>query len=100
MLIDAESLDESSTIEGDFVTVGAGMAGLALGRQLADAGHDVTILESGGERPDARTQALYQGRATLRAAGNAMRDVSDFMTGGRRRASCVIAGTVNERPAA
>jgi choline dehydrogenase-like flavoprotein len=85
MLIDAESLEEPGAIEAGVVIVGGGMAGLALARQLADAGHEVAVLESGGERPDPRTQAMYEGRATLRAARNDTRDVSDFMSASRQR---------------
>ena len=85
MLIDAEQLDDRSIIEADVVIIGGGLAGLALARQLADAGIDIAVLESGGEKPDARTQSLYEGRATLGAPGNATRDVSDYLLASRQR---------------
>ncbi len=85
MLIDAEALEDGAIIEGRFVIVGGGIAGLALARQLADVGHEVTILESGGEAPEPRVQALYAGHASLGAPGNATRDVSDFLISSRQR---------------
>jgi choline dehydrogenase-like flavoprotein len=92
MLIDAEGLAENTVIEGGFVIVGGGVAGLALARQLAGSGEDVAILESGGEQPDSRVQALYEGRATLSAPGNDTRDISEFMANSRRR---YLGGTGN-----
>ena len=43
--------------------VGAGPAGVVVALELARKGHDVLLVESGGERPDSRTQAL--GDATI-----------------------------------
>ena len=85
MLIDAEQLDDRSVLEAEVVIIGGGLAGLALARQLADAGIDIAVLESGGEKPDARTQSLYEGRATLGAPGNATRDVSEYLLASRQR---------------
>lgn len=84
MLIDAEQLEDHSRIEADVVIVGGGVAGLALARQIADSGHDVAVLESGGEKPADRTQALYKGRMTLSGAG-ASRDLGDYLTSSRVR---------------
>ena len=58
-------LEQGSRIEADVLIVGGGIVGLALGNQLADAGRDVVILESGTEEPDEATQKLYEGRFTL-----------------------------------
>ena len=84
MMIDAEQLDDGSLIEADVVIVGGGMAGLALARQLGDAGHEVAVLESGGEKQDAREQALYAGAMTLSGAGTT-RDLGDYLTASRVR---------------
>ena len=43
--------------------VGAGPAGIVVALELARKGHDVLLIESGGRRPDDRTQAL--GDATI-----------------------------------
>lgn len=56
----------------DVVIVGAGPAGITLALELAGAGLDVALLESGGEDFDPDTQALHDGRVT----GN---DVIDLM---------------------
>jgi choline dehydrogenase-like flavoprotein len=85
MLIDAQQLDDRSAIEAEVLVIGGGLAGLALARQLANAGLDIAVLESGGEQPDARTQSLYEGRATLGAPGNTTKDVSDFLVASRQR---------------
>ena len=65
MKIIASQLENHSQIEGDVVIVGGGIVGLALGNQLADAGREVAILESGGEEPNDETQALYKGEFSI-----------------------------------
>jgi choline dehydrogenase-like flavoprotein len=45
----------------DICVVGAGPAGITLALALADAGARVLLLESGGRRPDAVSQALCRG---------------------------------------
>lgn len=85
MLIDAEQLESGSRIEGDVVIVGGGMAGLALARQLGDAGHAVVVLESGGEQPDARVQALYAGKMTLSGSGSGARALDSYLIDSRVR---------------
>jgi flavin-dependent dehydrogenase len=58
MLVDAAQLTENSRLEADVVIAGGGVAGIALARQLADAGLSVLILESGGEnRNSARNRS-------------------------------------------
>ena len=47
MFIDAEALQDESTLSGDAVVVGAGPAGIVVALELAKAGHDVVLLESG-----------------------------------------------------
>jgi choline dehydrogenase-like flavoprotein len=85
MLMDLEQAQNASLVEADFIIIGGGIAGLSIARQLAAQGHDIAVLESGGEKPEERTQALYDGKATLSAPGNDTRDVSDFMTASRQR---------------
>jgi flavin-dependent dehydrogenase len=55
MLVDTAQLSENSHLEADVVIVGGGVAGIALSRQLADSGLSVLVLESGGDKPEART---------------------------------------------
>jgi choline dehydrogenase-like flavoprotein len=50
--------DMEETIEADVAVVGAGPAGIVVGLELARAGHDVVLIESGGTRFDPKTQRL------------------------------------------
>ena len=47
MFIDAETLQDETTFRSDIAVVGAGPAGIVLALELAKAGHDVVLLESG-----------------------------------------------------
>lgn len=47
MLINAETIQDGSTITSDIAVVGAGPAGIVLALELAEAGFDVALLESG-----------------------------------------------------
>ncbi len=85
MLIDATELTESSRLESDVVIAGGGVAGIALARQLADAGLSVLVLESGGEKPEQRTQALYQGTMTMGGPGNDARPLNEYLLSSRLR---------------
>lgn len=85
MFIDAEQLADRSTIESRVVIVGGGIAGIALARQLADAGVDVAILESGAEQVDDRTQNLYAGAMTVGDA-NGTQQYDRYLTESRVRA--------------
>lgn len=85
MLIDAKELNADSVIETDVVIAGAGIAGIALARQLGDAGMQVAVLESGGEAPEMRTQSLYSGPTTLSGPGNDARELDDYMISSRVR---------------
>lgn len=85
MFIDAAQLDDWSTIQAGVAIVGGGIAGIALARQLADAGTDVAILESGGEKPDDRVQNLYAGSMTVGDSRGTQR-YDDYLTSSRVRA--------------
>ena len=83
MLVDTAQLSENSHLEADVVIVGGGVAGIALSRQLADSGLSVLVLESGGDKPEARTQALYAGTMTLGGPGNDARPLNDYLAASR-----------------
>jgi choline dehydrogenase-like flavoprotein len=85
MLIEASELPENSLIEADVIIAGGGVAGIALARQLGDAGVDVAILESGGMAPSVRMQALYDGKMTLSAPGNETKNLDDYLASSRVR---------------
>jgi len=61
MFIDARSIDSNQIIESDVCIVGAGVAGLTLGIEFKKAKFNTCIIESGGEKADKATQALYWG---------------------------------------
>jgi choline dehydrogenase-like flavoprotein len=61
MMLDASELPAGRTLTADLCIVGAGAAGITLALQLIDSGLEVLLLESGGMRPEAATQALYCG---------------------------------------
>ena len=63
MWIDAEELQGDDIIRTDLCIVGAGAAGITLGRALLGSGIQVTLLESGGHDIEPESQGLYQ--ATL-----------------------------------
>ncbi|MDP2123774.1 MAG: FAD-dependent oxidoreductase [Parvibaculum sp.] len=66
MLIDAHQLDAGSELAADICIIGAGAAGLILAHELARAGRDILVLESGGPESTAQTAALMTGRAVTR----------------------------------
>jgi choline dehydrogenase-like flavoprotein len=57
--LDARRPEVPDNLIADICIVGAGAAGMTLAMQLAAAGIDVLLLESGGESIDADTQGLY-----------------------------------------
>jgi choline dehydrogenase-like flavoprotein len=61
MLRDARDVPDGSTVSTDVCIVGAGPAGIAVARDLIASGASVHLLESGGLRPDRRTQELALG---------------------------------------
>ena len=85
MLVDAAQLTENSRLEADVVIVGGGVAGITLARQLADTGLSVLVLESGGEKPEPRTQSLYEGTMTLGGPGNDPRPLNEYLVSSRVR---------------
>lgn len=58
MLIDATTLDDTAQLQGDVAVVGAGPAGIVISLELARAGFDVMLIESGGPNFDEKTQQL------------------------------------------
>ncbi len=62
MLIDLEKSPNDVLIEAEVCIVGAGAAGVALARDLMNAGRDVCLLEGGGMDYEEDTQALFEGR--------------------------------------
>lgn len=62
MLIDLrQEPAAASAAESDICIIGSGAAGLTLTRRLAELGHRVTLLESGGLDFEQKTQNLYRG---------------------------------------
>ncbi len=58
MQIDATQLSDGTRLEADVAIVGAGPAGITLALELARGGHQVLLIESGGNSYDADIQAL------------------------------------------
>lgn len=71
MLVDFER-DPSLPSEPDICIVGAGIAGLVLATELARHGLVVLVLEGGGERDEARSQALFQVQTAARPHAGAV----------------------------
>ena len=63
-IIDARTLPAGTVLTPDLAIIGGGPAGISLALALADSGHDILLLESGGLVFDARTQSLYAGAQT------------------------------------
>ena len=61
MFIDSRKISVNDTIETDVCIVGAGVAGIALAKEFEHQGVRIAIVESGGLRPDKKTQSLYWG---------------------------------------
>jgi choline dehydrogenase-like flavoprotein len=61
MFLDARSFGEGDVLTTDVCIVGAGVVGLTIAREFKRADFKTCIIESGGEKPDKPTQALYWG---------------------------------------
>lgn len=61
MIEDARTLANGSALTADICVVGAGAAGITLALELIGSGKSVLLLESGGLKDEAATQALYAG---------------------------------------
>ena len=61
MIDDALDVPAGTTFSPDLCIVGAGAAGITLALQFVRSGRSVLLLESGGRKPEAATQALYEG---------------------------------------
>jgi choline dehydrogenase-like flavoprotein len=62
--IDARTLPAGTVLTPDLAIIGGGPAGISLALALADSGHDILLLESGGMAFDAKVQSLYAGGQT------------------------------------
>lgn len=92
MFVDARSIEEGTDVDCDVCIVGAGPAGIAIARELDADGARVCLLESGGLKPDARTQDLNDGVSVggrYKASGVEAADVVGFS-----RVRC-LGGTTN-----
>jgi choline dehydrogenase-like flavoprotein len=58
MIVDSLELPDGAELEAEVVVVGAGPAGIVTALELASAGMDVILLESGGRKRDERIQDL------------------------------------------
>src|SRR5437764_14993262 len=58
MIRAATDVADNSTLEAEVVVVGSGPMGIVVALELADAGHRVLLLESGGLRFDPAAQDL------------------------------------------
>lgn len=61
MIEDVSDLPDGQVLNADICIAGAGAAGITLALELADRGLSVLLMESGGLKAEARTQALYEG---------------------------------------
>jgi choline dehydrogenase-like flavoprotein len=86
MIIDAKQLPDASQLSARLCIIGGGMAGIAIARELRDAGVDILVLESGGDAPSSENQALYNGKGTLSDADGRTRDMTQYLPQSRVRA--------------
>src|ERR1700744_5480178 len=60
-MLDARTLPAGTVLTPDLAIIGGGTGGISLALQLANSGHSILLLESGGMTFDSKTQALYAG---------------------------------------
>jgi choline dehydrogenase-like flavoprotein len=60
-ILDARTLPAGTVLTPDLAIVGGGPAGIGLALALADRGHSILLLESGGTIFDSKVQSLYAG---------------------------------------
>jgi hypothetical protein len=63
MIADVTTVDNGATLNADVVVVGAGPAGIAIALEIAGAGHDVLLVESGRETFSPEIQKLADAAA-------------------------------------
>lgn len=61
MIKDANDIPANTVLHADLCIVGGGAAGITLALALQDSGLSIILLESGGDKPDAQAQKLYEG---------------------------------------
>ena len=64
MHVDARTLDNHSTIEGDICIIGAGAAGISMALEWEGSPYKIILLEGGGFEYDDKVQELYNGKLT------------------------------------
>jgi choline dehydrogenase-like flavoprotein len=62
LLINACRVERNCVLQTDVCIVGAGAAGITIAKELVGEPLKVILLESGGMKPDAKTQSLYDGK--------------------------------------
>jgi len=93
VFINTLDLEDRSTFSHDIAIIGAGMAGICLARELAHTDLSVCVLESGGEKPDAVTDSLNNGTATVYGPDGGNKSIDDYLHESRAR---YYGGTGNE----
>src|SRR5215469_9070293 len=66
MITDSRSIPDNTELECDLCIVGAGAAGITLALQFVKSKLHVIVLESGGEKLEAKQQTLNQGNVLNR----------------------------------
>ena len=61
MIFDGRKIPDGETIHADLCVIGAGVAGICLARQFSKSSLKIAVIESGGLKPDKKTQSLYYG---------------------------------------
>jgi choline dehydrogenase-like flavoprotein len=62
MIDDSRHIENDQRLHSDICIIGAGAAGIALALEFEHAALNVLVLEAGGRRAEAASQALYRGR--------------------------------------